>query len=251
MNGSSGSVTGWFGSTRSAACRVGVSAAIVLLVGAVGISAFGATGAAAPHDGTTEAFLVELEPDGDATVTLRLTYDLGDARDEQTFEQLEADATNRSEQFRDDLARIATRTERETGREMDVTEPGADVRVENGIGIVELRVRWTGLAAIDGDTLTVSEPFASQYQPDRQFVVEAPEGYTVERTAVSPTASDGGNVTWAPGSDLTGVTVTAAPSDTDDPVPTALPVFVGLLALWALVHRLLNTPCRRRLLSER
>jgi hypothetical protein len=185
------------------------------------------------------AFVVALDADGDATVSLVLTYNLSDAADEAAFDDLRERPENVTSRFDDDLSRLADRTATETGREMGVSAVRTEFESANGTGVVRLSATWQNLAAVEGDRLVVSEPFASEFRPDRPFVLVAPDGYgladaTVEANATS--AADGGDAAtakWAAGTDLSGFSAAFAPSDaagvTDESLPTPLVQTLALL----------------------
>lgn len=194
--------------------------AVSLLV--VGIAPVGA----APDDPVADdrsAFVVELTPEGDATVSLTLTYDLDDDTDEAAFDRLRDDPATVVERFDERLSRIADRTATETDREMSVSNVRADVTTDEATGVVELSASWSNLAAVDGDRLTVSEPFASEFRPDRPFVLVAPDGYVVSDTAVSTDGEGTAVVEWDGGTDLSGFSATVSPGDesTDAPADSA------------------------------
>ncbi|SIR82371.1 DUF7345 domain-containing protein [Natronorubrum thiooxidans] len=167
------------------------------------------------------AFVVELESNGDATVSLALTYDLDDGTDEEAFEQLRANSTDVVDRFDERLSRIANRTASETDREMTVSDVNAAVTTTDGVGVIRLSASWSNLAAVDGDRLVVSEPFASEFQTDRPFVLATPDGYVVSETAI-PTDGDGTSTAeWDTGTDLSGFSATVSPSDEAADVDTA------------------------------
>jgi len=214
------------------------------------LSALVAPGAVAAADGpaTTDAvaeegsaFVVELDADGDATVTLVLSYDLADGDDEAAFEALRERPENVTANFGDRMSGIADRTAAETDREMTVSDARADVESADGTGVVRLSASWTNLAAVEGDRLVVSEPFASEFRPDRQFVVVAPDGYALADATVpadSTTAADdagSATATWTAGTDLSGFSATLVPGDaadaaTDGSLPTPLAPTLALVA---------------------
>ena len=216
-----------------------VTVAVIGALLAPGAAALGGPGAEpAAEEGS--AFVVALESDGDATVTLVLTYDLADADDEAAFEDLRERPENVTGLFGDRMTRIAERTAAQTGREMAVSDVRAKIESGNGTGVVRMSAAWTNLAAVDGDRLAVSEPFASEFRPDRPFVIVAPDGYALADATVeadSTTAPDGSNAAtaeWAAGTDLSGFSTVFAPSDaagvTDDSVPTPLVPTLAFLA---------------------
>ena len=227
--------------SRSRVVTVVTAVATAALIGALlapGAAALDGPGAEpAAEEGS--AFVVALESDGDATVTLVLTYDLADADDEAAFEDLRERPENVMGPFGDRMTRIAERTATQTGREMAVSDVRAEIESEDGTGVVRLSAAWTNLAAVDGDRLAVSEPFASEFRPDRPFVIVAPDGYALADATVeadSTTAPDGSNAAtaeWTAGTDLSGFSAAFAPSDdagaTDDSVPTPLVPTLALL----------------------
>ncbi len=66
---------------------------------------------------------------------------------------------------------VVDQASNETGRSMTVTDASVDVESSNGVGAVTLSVAWENLAAVEGDQLTMTEPFASGFEPNRTFTV--------------------------------------------------------------------------------
>ncbi|WP_280586323.1 hypothetical protein [Halorubrum sp. Boch-26] len=228
--------------SRSRVVTAVAAVAAVALIGtllAPGAAALDGPGAEPAAEGGS-AFVVALEPDGDSTVSLVLTYDLADADDEAAFKDLRDRSEHVTKRFGDRLTRIAERTATETEREMGVSDVRADVESADGTGVVRLSATWTGLAAVDGDRLVVSEPFASEFRPDRPFVLVAPDGYaladaTVEADATTaPDGSESSTAEWGAGADLSGFSAAFAPAEaggvTDDSLPTPLAPTLALLA---------------------
>lgn len=166
---------------------------------------------------TTEtAFIVELEENGDATVSLTLTYDLADEHDETAFEQLEADTSDAVDRFEHRLSRIASQAAQETDRDMRISAVDTTVRTVDEVGVVHLSVTWSNLAAVEDDRLTVNEPFASGFSTDRPFVLVAPDGYLVSDSAPSASGIGTSSVEWDAGTDLSGFSATMTPSEMSD-----------------------------------
>ncbi|QAU13061.1 hypothetical protein EKH57_10200 [Halorubrum sp. BOL3-1] len=192
------------------------------------------------------SFVVALDADGDATVTLVLTYDLADDADEAAFEELRGRSGNVTSRFDDRVTRIAERTATETGREMRVSDVRTEIESTDGTGVVRLSASWLNLAAVDGDRLVVSEPFVSEFRPDRPFVLVAPNGYALADATVEPDATvatdEGGaaGAEWSPGTDLSGFSATLAPAEaggvTDGPLPTPLAPTLALLVAGLLTY---------------
>lgn len=208
-----------------------------LLIGtAIAPGVVGAQGAVAEN---RSAFVVELENDGDATVSLSLTYDLDDESDQAAFDRLRGDTGNVTERFDERLSRVANRTASEVSREMSVSDVEAEVATADGVGVVTLSASWSNLATVDGDRLVVEEPFANGFQPDRPFVLVAPEGHALADTTVPADRSEGAVAEWSVGTDLTGFSATLAPREAVDgettseslPTPLASMLAAGLVAL--------------------
>jgi hypothetical protein len=228
--------------------RTAVAVAALALIGtllAPGVAALDGPGAEpAAEEGS--ALVVALEPDGDATVTLVLTYDLDDADDEAAFEDLRERPENVTARFGDRMSRIAERTATQTDREMSVSDVRTEIESGNGTGVIRLSATWANLAVVDGERLSVSEPFASEFRPDRPFVLVAPDGYALADATVDTdvtTTSDGSDAAtaeWAAGTDLSGFSVAFAPSDainaTDGSLPTPLAPTLALLAVGLLAY---------------
>lgn len=182
----------------------------VLLCVALVSSATAAPAAATDHD--AEQFLVELDAEGDADVAVTYTYDLETDSERAAFEELEANETAREEladRFGNRMQGVADRASNETGRSMTVTDASVDVKSADGVGIVTLSVTWENLAAVEDDRLTVTEPFASGFEPNRPFTVSAPDGYEIASASPSADSSSEGSVTWNAGTSLDGFEVVA------------------------------------------
>lgn len=212
-----------------------------LTVGAVGSSV-----AADHHE--EPAFLVDIDADGDATVMFVLTYDLEDDDEQEAFETLREDGESQEDlrdRFESRMGELATDAATQTDREMSISNAELDLyTTEDDVGVAELSVRWHGLAAVDDDSVTVTEPFASGFALDQQFVLVGPENY--EPTVVTPDASDSDDRTliWDADSDLDGfeVTFTAADEGTasDDTSNDDAPGFGVVLALVSLVAAIIG-----------
>jgi hypothetical protein len=186
----------------------------VLLCVALISSATAVPAAAAEHD--DEQFLVELDAEGDADLTVTYTYDLETDSERAAFEELESNETVRQEaasRFQNRMQGVADRASNETGRSMSVTDVNIEVASNDGVGIVTLSVAWENLAAVEGEQLTVTEPFASGFEPNRTFTVAGPDGYEITSTNPSPDDSSEGSVTWSAGTSLDGFEVVAEGSD--------------------------------------
>lgn len=218
-----------------------------ILAVALAVALIGASAAPVAAQSTADpAFIVEVHDDGSATVSVRSTFDLTTDAERAAFRTLMDDdqaKRSASDRFLDRMRAVASDAENATGREMQVTDASIDLRrsTDNETGIVTLSVTWAGLAAVDGETLVLGEPFASGFTTDRAFVVEPPEGYEITSASPEPEASEAGHAIWNAGTDLSGLEVEMQPTATDTspadgPAQTdGQPGFGWLVALLALL----------------
>lgn len=174
-----------------------------LLVTSVGLAG------AASSTATAEAVAVDLEADGSATVTVRSTYDLTSDVQREAFEQLRSDeraAEDLRTTVRERMRLVAESAENATGREMAITDASVDLTVVEDTGVVELTVSWDGLAAVEGEHLVVTEPFASGFALDRPVTLQSPDGYTLADASPSPDVQEN-RLQWDAGTDLDGFEV--------------------------------------------
>jgi len=171
------------------------------------------------------AFVVDLETDGSARVTLVATFDLTTDSEREAFEALRANETareQRTDRFATRMQAIATRAENDTGREMAIRNPAMTFTTENDTGIVGLSVTWEGLATQEGDRLVLQEPFASGFNIDRPFRVVGPDGYALGTATPTPTTQQQNSATWSATTQFEGFEAVFAPaasgtaSDADD-----------------------------------
>lgn len=205
------------------------------------------------NEGPTPAFEVRLLEDGSALVSLRMTFDLETEAERESFERLKADRENLTTAFADRMRRVAQATENQTGREMQVTDASASFSTieSTHTGVVTVSVKWTNLARVEGDRLVLTEPFASNFQPDRRFVVTGPDGYRLAKVTPAPDARSENRAAWQAGTDLSGFRAVFAPTGTGEtaetgkqtptktsgPAPLPTVVLAALVALGAFVAR--------------
>lgn len=186
--------------------------------------------ATASHEsGTSPAFVAEMEANGTVEVTVRYTFDLSDDARADAFRELQ---DNESAQeaflttFRNRMELVTTGTAEATGRDVTAGEADIAFRTADSTGVVELSVPIENLAAVGGDRVVLSEPFASNFDPEREFRVVLPDGYEVVSATPEPTSAGGSELTYAAGADPEGFEVVADQSDsgsgdsTDNPDST-------------------------------
>lgn len=162
-----------------------------------------------------ERVLVDLDAEGDADVSVTFAYDLNSDEEGTAFENLQEDTTAQAEateRFENRMSAVADEASAETDRNMSVTDSAIELRRDGDVGLVTLSLRWTNLASVDGDRLTVTEPFASGFEPDRAFSVVAPDGYEIASATPEPSGNDGESVTWGADSSLDGFELVAETS---------------------------------------
>lgn len=195
--------------------------AAVLLCSAVGSAAAAPamTGEQAQMEAASApAFVVALAEDGSAEVTVTYTFDLTEDARQAAFEELRDNETATAtfeDRFRQQLQGVASDAGNATGREMTITDVDVAFETDGETGIVELTATWEGLAAT-GDGLTVTEPFASGFEPDRTFIVTVPDGYAADSVSPEPDRRDGGQLAWDAGSELSGFELTATGDTSTD-----------------------------------
>lgn len=208
--------------SRATAVRtLAVAVAVSLLLS----SAVAGVGAAATDpDPTTDAgsaLVVDLAADGDATVTVLLTFDLEDDADRAAFEELKTNDTERERletRTATRLESVAAGASEDADREMTIDGTVVSFETDDAAdrGVVAVSVAWGNLAAAEDGALRVDEPFASGFAPDRPFVLRPPEGYDLERNTHEPSTAEDGRIVWSPGTDLDGFEVRLSTADGDD-----------------------------------
>ncbi|MFC4544274.1 DUF4897 domain-containing protein [Halosolutus amylolyticus] len=193
----------------------------LLLTGSVAATADSASAIDAHSQGTDSAFVVALEDDGDATVTVVVTFDLTDEADRAAFQSLKENETKRSE--------LEARTERrlqsvvagvanETDREMAIEETRVSFETDDQTdrGIVSVSATWRGFAATEDGLLTIAEPFNSGFTADQAVVLQLPDGYALAEATPEPSERADGHVSWDANTSLEGYEAVIVPSDGAD-----------------------------------
>lgn len=163
----------------------------------------------AVNESARTEIVVEVQPDANATWTVRTRYELETENDTRAFNRLvgalKSNATNATGEaalFRN----YAEQASNATGREMRVTDVGyegdvRDVTPEPNdeyekLGVLTLSFTWTNFAATgDGGRLQVGDAFSApdgglwfpSLAENQRLVFVTPEEYTVERSISSET----------------------------------------------------------------
>lgn len=204
-----------------------------------------------------DRFVVELDETGAADVSITFAYDLDTDDERAAFESLRENTTAQAEyteRFENRMMAVADDVSAATEREQSVGSSNIELYRSEDVGVVVLSLEWTNLAAVDGDQLILTEPFASGLDPDRALTVIVPDGYDIASTTPEPSSDDGTSVTWDSGVSLDGFELVAEASsetersETDDASPDAddtedavgfgiVTAVVALLSAAALVVR--------------
>lgn len=223
---------------------------LATLIAVLGLVLTATAPAAAAQHTDDGAFVVDLAVDGSATVTVHLAYDLDSDEEQTAFRDLEESDTLQEQyrtDFRDRMSRVAATAANETGREMRVSDPQVafETRDSGSTGVVSLSVEWTGVAATTDDGVVVTEPFATSFEPDRRFVLQAPDGYVLTDVSPAADARNANSAEWETGASLEGFraafessstpTETSIATTTPTGSGTGTPGFGVVVAVSALV----------------
>lgn len=194
---------------------VGVS---LLVVGLLFVASGGST--AMQEGSAAEDFVVDLESDGTAVVSLEVNFDLTDPDQRRAFEQLRANETKQQElldRYETRMENVGARTDAETDRDMSVSDPEIETGTDSdaGVGTVRTSVSWSGFAATDGKQLELGAPLDSGFSSDTSVVVMPPEGYAVTSATPEP-ATTQVRAVWNADQELTGFTATVQPTETGE-----------------------------------
>lgn len=213
------------------------ASALGLAAGVLMLAALATAPVAATHqadDTVHPALTVSLEPDGSATVTVRLTFDLETDAEREAFTSLEGDADAKAQErdrFAARLDQVAADASNATGREMRIENTTISIeRADDGqTGVVTFVLDWTNLAHVDGDRLVLTEPFTSDYTADRTVTVRAQDGYRIAETTPEPDSTGDRQASWEAGTDLDGFEVVAVESGSGGVIGGSAPGF-GVIA---------------------
>lgn len=202
--------------TKHTSTRVGITvvlaACCLLAVAAAPTSAQASNPATEPpppaptvHVESAPAFGVDLQADGTGQVYVSYVFDLEESTEAEAFESLRQNESAKARvaaRFRERVDAVAADAATATSREMRVADAELDLWSEGDTGIAEVSLTWEGLAAVEGDQLVLTEPFASGFESDRQVVVRVPDGHEVFSTTPAPDEDNGDALVWGAGTDL-------------------------------------------------
>lgn len=164
-----------------------------------------------------DTLAVELEANGDASISLILVYDLTSEEEQAAFESLREDQgamTELSDRFHDRMQLVAESVEGTD--EEAVTDAANEIVVTEENGYVSMSVSWNSLGSVDEDTIQVTEPFASGFESDTQFILVGPEDSAINSHTPEPDETGEDYAVWAAGSSLDGFEATLDASAGED-----------------------------------
>ncbi|MFA9415048.1 hypothetical protein [Natrinema sp. HArc-T2] len=202
----------------------------LLVTGSVVATGDSSTEIDAQSQQTDSAFVVALEDDGDANVSITVSFDLTDEADRTAFNALQTNETKREQleaRTEKRFRTVAASTANETGREMTIENPRVSFETvdQNDRGIVSVSATWTELAATDDDRLRLSKPFASGFIAEQPVVLTLPDGYTLAESTPAPADRTDTRITWGANTSLEGYEAVVVPSDTEAESGDAQPGF--------------------------
>jgi len=182
---------------------------LLLCLGAVLVAAPGTAAADGEFDGDT-AFIVELDPDGDATWQVTERVALSDEEETAAF----ADVAAQFEGGESDLQSVTVieqaveRVDDRTDRPMGLTDHDRTSTVEgtgeNRTGTLTVSFTWESFARVGGDDnglLHIDDVFQTEdglwlpgLAPDQELLIQLPEGYGARN--VPPVGLDNGELRW-------------------------------------------------------
>lgn len=178
---------------------------ILVLVVVLGFAvALGAGVGAAAHDepDRDDILGIELEPDGDATVSHIRSYNLSNESERVEFEEYENNETRR-QQHRDGivagLEEAAAGGRERTDLDMRIEDPEVETIEQDGHGRVIVSVQWRNLAFADEERVVVTEPFQGGYVPDvNRVAMHGPPEYRRGTTQPEPARARANSSLWNP-----------------------------------------------------
>ncbi len=212
--------------------RAAVALVVVLAVASL------AAPATATHQ-SSRKLILDLEADGDAAVTYRISYELSNATDRGRFEAIESGGTAREQRldrFGETLRAGARIVRNQTNRNSTVAVGDATAqRYDNGTGMVRLHARWTAVGDERGRLLVVTEPFVRDYRPQGRLAFVAPDGYLRETSQPPPGVARLRSVVWSAHQDTGGMFLSFVPEPTPTPAaaspPAGMSPFLGAVAI--------------------
>ena len=180
--------------------RVLVYVTVVITLGAVlSVAAAGAATEASTDEPVMDGIVVDLDGEGNAIVTVTVSFDLTVEDERSDFEAFAGSETKKQsqlDQYESRLESVAAEMESQTDRQMAVTNGSISTQTREGgeRGLVVLQATWKGLAADSDGRLVLGAPFDGGFNADQTVAVRPPDQHRVVSTAPEPTSDREGEV---------------------------------------------------------
>ncbi|MFB6110250.1 MAG: hypothetical protein ABEJ60_05175 [Halodesulfurarchaeum sp.] len=198
--------------------------------------------AAAQQPTTTSQTTIttHVHENGDATITIRLQYNLTSPTQREAFTAVSTDETlvrALETRFTTRMNAVASAITNATERTVTVTNTSVSFTRSGTTGEVVLAAEISNLAKQTGEnTLVVTRPFSSGFTFDGPVKLVAPDGYVIESaTPPADRAPSEGTRVWNAHTELDAFSVTMTQTaGTASPTPTQTPgmgVLMGILGI--------------------
>ena len=142
---------------------------------------------------------VQLRPDGDARWRIVERFNLTDANDTRSFEQLgEAFVAGDNENVLAEYRAASDAASTATGREMELTDINREYVVDDGEGRLVLAFNWTNFAANTSGQLSLADAFhtpsgvwLTSLESGQSLVIAPPAGYDLTNSPQNSYIQDG------------------------------------------------------------
>jgi len=145
--------------------------------------------------GDSQNITIDLEPDGDAVLTVDFRFDVETEAQREAFEQT-AEEFERTETvwpfFNNTVATVRSRSD----RQMSLEGPRRSSRIDpdRGVGVLTVRMTWQRFATVSNETIVAEDafyvddgtPWISRLQANQRLVIVGPEGYELSGAPDGP-----------------------------------------------------------------
>lgn len=147
---------------------------------------------------------VSLQPDGDAVWVVEYRVRLATDNETAAFEGIQSDIRENESRytgtFGQRMERTAATAANATGREMSIRNVSVTAEqkaLPQDYGVVTYRFRWTGFAAVDGDSVRAGDALAGFFLDNQTSLrISWPDGYAASEVAPEGDQSGDGEVVW-------------------------------------------------------
>ena len=140
-------------------------------------------------ENVSQTIEIHIRSNGDAEFTIEKGFVLEEESDRRAFERLARDfeeGEGPSDLSEEVFARLITRVNEDTEREMEMQDATRSTEVTERTGTLTLSFTWTNFARVDDDRIVVDDAFTVDGEPwihslsrDQRLLIHAPDGYAV------------------------------------------------------------------------